>query len=75
MLRARHRSTLFYRQELAHIVSCADLPWTCDLLLWVGKHLLPLRQPADCARDGIQHRKHLRFEAHGLVDKEGQGGA
>jgi Arc/MetJ-type ribon-helix-helix transcriptional regulator len=71
MLRGRARGTLFHRQELAHIVSCVDLPWTCDLLLWVGKHLLPLRQPVDCARDRKKHREHLRFEAHGLVDDPG----
>src|SRR6266508_3555290 len=39
-----------------------------DLLLGVAQQLGPLRQPADRARDGEQHREHLRRQLHGLVD-------
>ena len=35
------------------------------------QHLLPLGQPAHCARDGEHHGEHFRREAHGLVDDAG----
>ena len=48
-----------------------DLPRTGDLLLRILHHLVPLCQPAGRARNGKQHGKHFRLEAHGLVDDSG----
>src|SRR5271157_2321552 len=48
--------------------SSVDLPRPRDLLLRVLDQFVPLRHPAGCAWNREQHSKHLRLEAHGLVN-------
>jgi putative acyl-CoA dehydrogenase len=45
-----------------------DLPWTGDLQLGVGDHLLPVRDPARAAGDREHHREHLARDAERAVD-------
>src|ERR1019366_499217 len=54
--------------QFAMYHSGVELPRTRDLLLRVLDHFVPLRQPASGPRNGEQHGKHLRLEAHGLVN-------
>src|SRR5271165_2722096 len=57
--------------QLAMHHAGVNLTRTGNFLLRVLDQLVPLRQPAGCARDGEQHGEHLRLEAHGLVDDSG----
>src|SRR5208337_3511698 len=45
-----------------------DLPWTRNLLLRILDHLIPLRQPTGGPRNREQHGKHIRLEAHSLIN-------
>src|SRR4051794_8467863 len=60
---------LVLRDVIAHDVARVDLPRTRDLLIGVHQHLLPLREPADDARDREEYREHLGREPHRLVDE------
>src|SRR5690606_10954959 len=46
-----------------------DLPRTCNLLLLVQQHLLPLRQPAGSTRNREQHGEEVRGERHGAINQ------
>src|ERR1035441_6058870 len=56
------------RYEVADFLAAVDLPRTRDLGVGVLQHFLPLRQPADGARNAEQHRELVRRETHRLVD-------
>src|SRR5204862_4813731 len=57
------------RDVLAFGRADIDLPRTRDLLLRVGEHLLPLRDPAGGSRDREQDREDRYREPHRLVDQ------
>ena len=54
--------------EVAQALPDVNLPGPGDLLLRIGRTLLPLGEPAGHASDREQHREHRHREAHGLVD-------
>src|ERR1035441_9141646 len=56
------------RYEVADFLAAVDLPRTRDLGVGVLQHFLPLRQPADGARNAEQHGELVRRETHRLVD-------
>src|SRR5205814_7796899 len=50
-----------------------ELPWTADLFLGIGDHLIPLRDPANGARDSEQGGEHVggktdRVQDHARVE-------
>src|SRR5947207_7809606 len=45
------------RRDLAPRSTGVELPRTADLLVGIGNHLVPLRDPADGARQGEDRRK------------------
>jgi hypothetical protein len=57
---SRERSNLItlLLWQIAAGLSNKDLARAGDLLLRIGGHFLPLRQPAHCARNGEHHWKH-----------------
>src|ERR1700759_2154320 len=54
------------RDVIAPCLAGVELTRTADLLLRVLDHFLPLRDPADGARDREQHSEHRGGEAHRL---------
>src|ERR1700686_3923484 len=65
-------SPLFHRHKLANIMPNPHLPRPSDLLLRVSYHLLPLREPANGARNREQYGEHFRLEAHRLGNDAGK---
>src|ERR1700751_4140374 len=45
-----------------------QLPWPANAHVGIGDHLLPVRHPADGARDREHHREHRAWNADGAVD-------
>src|SRR6266481_5208411 len=58
-------------RQVAARVPDKDLTWTRDFLFGVDDHLLPLREPTDCARDGEHHGEHRDRQTHRLIDDAG----
>src|SRR5215216_5510045 len=58
-------------RQFAARVAHKDLAWSCDLLLRVVDHLLPLCEPAYSARDGEHDWKHCLRKSHCLIDDAG----
>src|ERR1035441_5289155 len=54
--------------EVAYFLAGVHLARTRDLGVGVLQHFLPLRQPADGARNAEQHGELIRGETHRLVD-------
>ena len=61
---ARALSPLRHRQVFAQSCAGIELARAAKLLVRVFDHFLPLRDPADSAREREQHREHRRGEAH-----------
>src|SRR3954454_2575350 len=57
------------RDERALVVTRVDLPRPRDLLLGIGEHLLPLREPARQSPEREEHREVVGRVAHRLVDE------
>src|SRR6266540_7404548 len=55
--------------QVSLLGSGVELPWPCDLLVTVEETFLPLGKPSRRAPDREQHREHLHWEAHRLVDE------
>ena len=63
---ARPRAAaLIDRYDVAIRGAHIELARTADALLGILDHFLPLRDPADGARDSKQHGEHRHREAHG----------
>src|SRR5690348_9797506 len=62
-------SALVDGNVVPRVVAQINLARTSNFLLWIQKHLFPLRNPAGSARNGEQNREHGHREAHRLVDQ------
>src|SRR5580704_13401706 len=69
--RAYGSAPLVHRNVAALIRTEIDLTGTRDLLLAVGKHFHPLRDPTGGSRDRKQYREHGDREPHRLIDEPG----
>src|SRR6266849_342789 len=67
----RWLATLVQRDIGTALVARIQLARAADLLHRVLDHLVPLRDPADGARDGEQYCKHRDRDAHRLEDDAG----
>src|SRR5262245_14954339 len=68
---AMARLSLFYRLHVALGRSLVELARAADLVLGVGDHLLPLRDPADGAREREDAGEHRHGNAQRALDDPG----